>query len=314
MKNATRNARFQSGTACYTCAVCGKRTRDTGRSEADTGLCYRCFTIAGLENQHSDNGPEYGHPGMFGSCATCLEALKQDGIELTAEERALGRWCDHAVKLGAVDAHAEAVNMVSAGYVSEEALEELAAWLPGWVNDPARNHGHAVGGRPWDYQTAALAFILDAARKAQDAAEAADPNHPLNCECPGCETGPHPAPASLEREPKAGDAALAYLNLDRASDYPARAQLSTLEALDDVRDLVDSYQLAMADLEAECAKVSALESAVGHLSQLISEVSNERDAAIRTRAEAQESLSIALRLYEELGDKFRPLAAAQAKR
>lgn len=48
------NARFQRGSAVYTCAVCKKQTRETGDGESSTGLCRRCFDMAGRENEIAD--------------------------------------------------------------------------------------------------------------------------------------------------------------------------------------------------------------------------------------------------------------------
>lgn len=51
----------------YICSSCGKRTRETGESESGVGLCLKCFTEAGLENEHSD----YGHKEFDENCPTC---------------------------------------------------------------------------------------------------------------------------------------------------------------------------------------------------------------------------------------------------
>lgn len=54
----------------YTCAVCKKRTRDTGTGEANAGICAQCYHGAGLENEHSDTGT---HENSFvdPECPTC---------------------------------------------------------------------------------------------------------------------------------------------------------------------------------------------------------------------------------------------------
>jgi hypothetical protein len=44
--------RFQKGSGVYTCRICKKKTRETGEGESNTDLCYRCYTIAGIENEH----------------------------------------------------------------------------------------------------------------------------------------------------------------------------------------------------------------------------------------------------------------------
>ena len=62
------NNKFQTGTGCYICGNCGKKTRETGSGESDCGLCLNCFELSGLENQHSDEG----HSGNFKVCSVCL--------------------------------------------------------------------------------------------------------------------------------------------------------------------------------------------------------------------------------------------------
>lgn len=50
-KSAKRNSRFQRGSGCYTCGVCGKRTRSTGRGDCEhVKLCVDCYDRAGDEN------------------------------------------------------------------------------------------------------------------------------------------------------------------------------------------------------------------------------------------------------------------------
>jgi DNA-directed RNA polymerase subunit RPC12/RpoP len=50
----TSNSRFKARSAAYECFICGKRTRATGEGEEGAGLCRRCFTLAGIENQLAD--------------------------------------------------------------------------------------------------------------------------------------------------------------------------------------------------------------------------------------------------------------------
>jgi hypothetical protein len=52
--------RFKQST--YTCRMCHKLTRDTGRDEAGVELCYRCLKVAEADNASSDyglNSPEH---------------------------------------------------------------------------------------------------------------------------------------------------------------------------------------------------------------------------------------------------------------
>ena len=45
---------FKTGSGCYVCADCGKRTRDTGAGEGDVGLCAECYEFGGLDNAIND--------------------------------------------------------------------------------------------------------------------------------------------------------------------------------------------------------------------------------------------------------------------
>ena len=55
-----QNARFQAGSGCYVCRVCGHNTRSTGGDGASVKLCDTCFELAGEDNHISDNGTIYG--------------------------------------------------------------------------------------------------------------------------------------------------------------------------------------------------------------------------------------------------------------
>lgn len=54
MARREAHSRFQRGSGCYTCRLCGKQTRDTGHDEASCQLCRRCYEFASWENTHSD--------------------------------------------------------------------------------------------------------------------------------------------------------------------------------------------------------------------------------------------------------------------
>lgn len=63
-----RSSQFQRGSGCYTCLICGKRTRETGGGESGCNLCVRCMEVSGHENSVADGvmTPEefralYGH-------------------------------------------------------------------------------------------------------------------------------------------------------------------------------------------------------------------------------------------------------------
>ena len=51
-----RVSRFQrgSGSAVFTCHVCGRKTRDTGDQAVGSRLCPQCWDLAGIENAISD--------------------------------------------------------------------------------------------------------------------------------------------------------------------------------------------------------------------------------------------------------------------
>lgn len=57
-KRKQDNSRFKKGSGVYICAMCGKRTRDTGNGEGQTGLCKKCYDAAEEENYESDYGNE----------------------------------------------------------------------------------------------------------------------------------------------------------------------------------------------------------------------------------------------------------------
>jgi hypothetical protein len=43
-----------AGRSTYTCATCGRRTRDTGEQALGSDLCPQCWTLAGIENEITD--------------------------------------------------------------------------------------------------------------------------------------------------------------------------------------------------------------------------------------------------------------------
>jgi hypothetical protein len=72
------NNRFKRGSAVYTCAICGKRTRETGSSESFVELCVYCYHVGGIQNSYADKQitleefvaevwslrKQYNHPGV----------------------------------------------------------------------------------------------------------------------------------------------------------------------------------------------------------------------------------------------------------
>jgi hypothetical protein len=53
-KTNNRFKRGVSGSGCYTCRICGKKTRETGLGESDCQLCAYCCEASGLENNLND--------------------------------------------------------------------------------------------------------------------------------------------------------------------------------------------------------------------------------------------------------------------
>lgn len=58
--NQVRRSRFQRGSGCYVCRLCGHNTRDTGGDGAGVQSCDLCYELAGEENSISDTGTTYG--------------------------------------------------------------------------------------------------------------------------------------------------------------------------------------------------------------------------------------------------------------
>lgn len=47
--------RFETGTGCYACNACGRKTRSTGNGDNENvRLCVQCWELAGIENEISD--------------------------------------------------------------------------------------------------------------------------------------------------------------------------------------------------------------------------------------------------------------------
>ena len=70
-------SKFQNRSAVYKCASCGKQTRETGDGESSVEMCAACYEIAGMENQHSDEG----HKGDLENCQECKEQMSQKSID-----------------------------------------------------------------------------------------------------------------------------------------------------------------------------------------------------------------------------------------
>lgn len=58
---------FHRGDTTYFCHACHRETRDTGRGEEHTGLCWSCYQINEIENLHLDED----HEAEFQTCEEC---------------------------------------------------------------------------------------------------------------------------------------------------------------------------------------------------------------------------------------------------
>lgn len=65
MMNRNRFRPGPLGNKVITCSECKKRT--TTEAGQGTGLCGRCYYVAGLENEHADGGHDTKHP----DCPDC---------------------------------------------------------------------------------------------------------------------------------------------------------------------------------------------------------------------------------------------------
>lgn len=48
-------SKFRSGSGCFICGCCGRRTRDVD-GNGDLELCPECYDLGGIENEISDCG------------------------------------------------------------------------------------------------------------------------------------------------------------------------------------------------------------------------------------------------------------------
>lgn len=52
---ANTRARFQRGSGCFNCTVCGRKTRSTGRGDNEhVRQCEECYEMGGIENLFED--------------------------------------------------------------------------------------------------------------------------------------------------------------------------------------------------------------------------------------------------------------------
>lgn len=79
--NFAAHNRFQRGSGCYQCSMCGKMTRDTGHDESGTssGLCKKCYRECSRENHHNDMGHDPNiDPAECPQCAA--DGLDEDWV------------------------------------------------------------------------------------------------------------------------------------------------------------------------------------------------------------------------------------------
>lgn len=118
MKN-TRNARFQRGTGCFSCRVCGRKSRETGNNGCGD-ICSQCFDLAGIENTFSDYGDEEAYKDYGQEAREHLAALAEKGIDVNTV------WADLIARLDACDAKAQG----QAPMTAEEAYDYFQAAPP----------------------------------------------------------------------------------------------------------------------------------------------------------------------------------------
>lgn len=51
---AKTNNRFKKGSGVFTCLICKRATRDTGKDNTEMGYCAECYEVAGIENLLQD--------------------------------------------------------------------------------------------------------------------------------------------------------------------------------------------------------------------------------------------------------------------
>jgi len=74
---------FRRGSSTYLCAVCGRRTRETGVQSMGNDTCPQCYELAGIENEISD-----GHCSLEDRRATIAGLL----VEIAAKGGSLTEW------------------------------------------------------------------------------------------------------------------------------------------------------------------------------------------------------------------------------
>ena len=76
MKRVTN--RFERGSGLFTCRVCSRKTRSTGRGDNENcRLCVECFELAGIENSFMDG---HGDANMLTEATRLFRELEQHGV------------------------------------------------------------------------------------------------------------------------------------------------------------------------------------------------------------------------------------------
>lgn len=71
--------RFERGSGCFTCGICGRLTRDTG-DNASVELCPECYELCGIENHLNDYGTkESNTAGYLKEAKRLFDAIAKKG-------------------------------------------------------------------------------------------------------------------------------------------------------------------------------------------------------------------------------------------
>lgn len=57
---STKRSGFTTGSGCYTCISCKRKTRDDGNGDSvNCRLCTECFELSGIKNSIADGDTDY---------------------------------------------------------------------------------------------------------------------------------------------------------------------------------------------------------------------------------------------------------------
>jgi hypothetical protein len=72
------NNRFKRGSGVFECSECGRRTRDTGNYEHESGMCKWCVKVNECWNGHSDGAHDYEGSETHKFCMWCAHPERDD--------------------------------------------------------------------------------------------------------------------------------------------------------------------------------------------------------------------------------------------